>query len=110
MSHLAEKITANEKRAIESAVLNHYGEITIAGDVGKQCAANYNKKYYTEGISTDADFNNVPTLEVVNNQDVYFVLWTTMTGFTLTRDSLKEYDSKVVGDTIVLTHKASQVK
>jgi hypothetical protein len=108
MSHLSEKITVSNKRDLEQAIFNEYGQVTVADELGKQLAKLYDKKFYEGGETVNEKFESVSTQEVVKDQSIYFVLVQALTGFILTRNDLREYDSAVKGDTVVITHKRSK--
>lgn len=109
MSHLAEKIEVNNKRDLERAIINEYGQIVFNGELGKKAAELHDKKFYEGGITADETFKNVSTEEALKNQSVFFVLMPLLTGFACTRNDLREYKSEVQGETLVLTHNRNEL-
>lgn len=109
MSHLTEKIVVNNKRDLERAIVNEYGQIVINDEVGKKAAELHDKKFYEGGVTADATFKNVSTEEALQNQSIFFVLMPLLPGFACTRNDLREYKSEVVGETVVLTHNRNEL-
>lgn len=109
-NHLGEAIHVDHHRDLERAVINEYGQVIIEGELGKKAAANYDKKYYEDGITATDDWRNTPTPNVItDHQNIFYVLSPLIPGFNLTRYYFREYEDVKEGDTIVLTHKRNKL-
>ena len=109
MSHLAERITISNRRDLERAIKNEYGQIVIKEDLGKKVAELHDKKFYEGGITANEKFENVSTEEALQNQSIFFVLMPLFSSFACTRNDLREYKSEVQGETVVLTHNRNEL-
>lgn len=109
MSHLAEKIQISNRRDLERAIVNEYGQIVINEELGKKVAELHDKKFYEGGITADEHFRNTSTEDVLKNQSIFFVLMPLLPSFACTRNDLREYTSEVQGETVVLTHNRNEL-
>ena len=105
MSHLNEKIEVSNVRELETAVYNEYGQVTISGDFGKKIAEAFEKPFYTEGITADINFNNVPTETLDTTHNIFYAVYAATPGCFLTRNDYREYAGEAKDGKLILTHR-----